>query len=85
MIKLTLLISILPIIFAASPMHSCQQRWSNRALPTAIFFGGRENFCRQEPCSVFQSIGWGTTIIDFTPNREITGEKIIEKIIDNKN
>lgn len=73
MIKLIAIITILPIIFAASPMHLCQQRWAGRQLPTAVFFGGRENPCRQEPCSVFQSIGTGTTYIDFTPNREITG------------
>lgn len=72
MLKLLAICAILPIIFAASPMHPCQQQWSGRPLPTAIFFGGRENPCLQEPCSVFQSLGAGTTYIDFTPNRQIT-------------
>jgi hypothetical protein len=72
MFKLIAFFAILPIIFAASPMHPCTQRWSGRPLPTAVFFGSRENPCRQEPCPVFQSRGWGTTWIDFTPTREIT-------------
>jgi hypothetical protein len=74
-IKIIALVALLPIIFAASPMHQCQNQWSGRPLPTAIFFGGRENPCRQEPCHVYQSIGSETTIIDFTPNRAITGLK----------
>lgn len=73
MFKLIAIVAILPIIFAVSPMHPCQQRWAGRPLPHAIFFGGREDPCLQEPCSVFQSLGWGTTYIDFTPAREITG------------
>lgn len=72
MLKVIAIVAILPIIFAASPMHTCQQRWAGRPLPTAIFFGGRESPCLAEPCSVFQSIGSGTTYIDFTPNRLIT-------------
>lgn len=73
MLKLIAIFAIVPIIFAASPMHQCTGQWSGRPLPTAVFFGGRENPCLQEPCSVFQSIGTGTTYIDFTPNRQITG------------
>ena len=73
MMKLFAIFAILPIIFAASPFRPCTQRWAGRPVPNAVFFGGRDNPCRQEPCSVFQSVGWGTTLIDFTPNRQITG------------
>lgn len=72
MLKLLAIVAILPIILATSPMHPCQQRWAGRPLPTAIFFGGRETPCLAEPCGVYQSIGSGTTFIDFTPNRAIT-------------
>lgn len=73
MFKLVAIFAILPIILARSPMSPCTQRWAGRPLPTAVFFGSRENPCLQEPCSVFQSLGSGTTYIDFTPNRQITG------------
>lgn len=72
-VKIIALMALLPIIFAASPMHLCQNQWSGRPLPSAIFFGGRQDPCLREPCHVYQSIGTETTIIDFTPNRQITG------------
>lgn len=71
MLKLFAIIAILPALsLAASPMHQCRN--SNLPLPTAVFFGGRENPCLSEPCPVFRSVGSGTTFIDFTPNRQIT-------------
>lgn len=72
MFKLIAILAVLPAIaFSASPMSTCLR--TTHPLPTAIFFGGRENPCRTEPCPVFRSIGSGTTYIDFTPNRQITG------------
>jgi ML domain len=65
------ILSILPIIFGDSPFHQC--RLTNRPLPRAVFFGGRESPCRSEPCPVFRSVGSGTTYIDFTTTRQITG------------
>lgn len=71
MFKFTIILAIFPIIFAASPFHQCQR--TTRPLPDAVFFGGRVNPCLSEPCPVFRSIGSGTTYIDFTVNRQITG------------
>jgi hypothetical protein len=70
MIKFTIFLAVLPIIFAASPFQQC--RGTSHPLPNAVFFGGRQNPCLQEPCPVFRSIGSGTTYIDFTVNRQIT-------------
>lgn len=70
MFKITIFLAILPVIFSASPFHQC--RGTGRPLPNAVFFGGRENPCLQEPCPVFRSIGSGTTYIDFAVNRRVT-------------
>lgn len=70
MIKFTIFLAVLPIIYASSPFHQC--RGTSHPLPNAVFFGGRENPCLAEPCPVFRSIGSGTTYIDFTVNRQIT-------------
>lgn len=72
MLKFLAILAVFPALsLAASPMHPCQN--SNLPLPTAVFFGGRENPCLSEPCPVFRSVGSGTTLIDFTPNRQVTG------------
>lgn len=70
MLKIITVLAIIPAIFAASPFRRCQL--TNHPLPDAVFFGGRENPCLQEPCPVFRSIGSGTTYIDFTAPRTIT-------------
>lgn len=69
MLKLLAIVAILPIIFAASPMNRCA---GNLPMPDAIFFGGRTSPCTAMPCPIFQSVGSGTTYIDFTTNRAIT-------------
>jgi ML domain len=70
MFKVFAIFILIPIIYAASPMRQCS---GGIPLPDAVFFGGRDDPCLNQPCPVFQSRGWGTTYIDFTPNRQITG------------
>lgn len=71
MFKILTILAVVPaVIFAASPHHPCA---GGLPRPDAVFFGGRENPCRTEPCAVFRSVGSGTTYIDFTVNRQITG------------
>lgn len=70
MFKLAVILAFVPMMLASSPFHLC--RGSSHPLPNAVFFGGRQNPCLQEPCPVFRSIGSGTTYIDFTVNRQVT-------------
>lgn len=71
MFKFVVILAVLPALsMAASPMTQC--RGTNHPLPTAVFFNGRQNPCTREPCAIFRSVGTGTTLIDFTPNRQIT-------------
>lgn len=70
MFKLAVVFAVIPLIFAASPFHLC--RGTSHPLPNAVFFGGRQDPCLQEPCPVFRTIGTGTTYIDFSVNRQVT-------------
>lgn len=72
MFKFIVILALLPIILARSPFHQCRGI-NPPPMPRAVYFGGRENPCLVEPCPVFRSIGSGTTYIDFTPTRQISG------------
>lgn len=62
MFKLFVFLVALPAIFARTPARSCGE---GIPMPTAVFFGSRENPCLAEPCNISRSGLIGVTYVDF--------------------
>jgi hypothetical protein len=60
-------LAVLPAIYvqARTPVRACA---NNQPLPTAVFFGSRENPCLAAPCDISRNSGSGITFVDFTPS-----------------
>lgn len=47
MLKLVVLFALAQVILAQTPVKSCG---NGKPLPSAVYFGGRDNFCTKPPC-----------------------------------
>lgn len=63
MFKLLILLVAVPAILARTPFRACT---GGRPVPTAVFFGSRENPCLAEPCNISRAGGIGVTYVEFT-------------------
>ena len=62
MFLLFALIAFVPaIVYAQTPVQAC----TTGPLPTAVYFGGKDNFCTAPPCDVFRGSD-GLTEVDFS-------------------
>lgn len=64
MFKLLIVLAFVPAIFARTPVRECT---GGNPLPTAVFFGSRDNPCTAPPCDISRASGAGITYVDFTP------------------
>lgn len=62
MFKLLAVLAFVPAILAQTPVRQCV---GNFPLPTAVWFGSRENPCTAAPCDLSRSGGVGVTYVDF--------------------
>ena len=62
MFRLLALIALVPAILAQTPVQRCD---NGAPLPTAVYFGGKDNFCTAPPCDVFRGSD-GLTEVDFS-------------------
>lgn len=64
MYKFLVILAVVPAILAQTPIRPCP---NGLPMPTAAFFGTRENHCTAEPCPLSRTQGFAATIVDFTP------------------
>lgn len=64
MFKFLVLVAILPVIFARTPIRECT---GGHPLPDAAWMGSRESPCLAAPCNVYRGSGSAVTYVDFTP------------------
>lgn len=62
MFKLLAVLAFVPAILAQTPVRQCV---GDLPLPTAVWFGSRENPCTAAPCDLSRSGGLGVTDVDF--------------------